>query len=106
MDKIHQDIKKIEEKINDIDERLENIESILYDCMDIEKTKYEKMEKKIDRILELFDVEIKGKLDKMSNHVDWVDDVYTKVRRPLNYIVNKCTGGEETLDERLSITEQ
>ena len=29
---------------------------------------------------------------KMNNHVDFVEDVYTTVRHPLNYICNKFNG--------------
>lgn len=29
---------------------------------------------------------------KMNNHVDFVEDVYTTVRHPLNYICNRFNG--------------
>ena len=43
------------------------------------------MDKKIDRILELVETDCK----KMREHIDFVEDVYDKVKQPFNYVMDK-----------------
>jgi len=42
------------------------------------------IETKLDKILELLEVDCK----KMSNHIDFIENVYDKVKSPFNYIMN------------------
>jgi len=57
------------DKIHDIHERVERIEE------------------KLDKIINLLEHNQKS-VDKMSNHIDFIDGVYNKVKSPLNTICN------------------
>ena len=49
----------------------------------------EKIEGKIDLILEILNGDMKKNCDKMAGHIDFVERVYDKVKNPLGYICNK-----------------
>lgn len=51
--------------------------------------KIESIERKLDLILLKLDENIIKSCDKMENHIDFVNGVYTTVKVPLNYISNK-----------------
>lgn len=55
---------------------LEKIEKIEKDII--------KIENKINRLLELFEVDCK----KMSNHIDFVENVYENIKTPFTFIMN------------------
>ncbi len=49
----------------------------------------EAIERKLDLILFKLDGSVIKNCDKMGNHIDFVNSVYTTVKVPLNYISNK-----------------
>jgi hypothetical protein len=49
----------------------------------------EMIERKLDLILLKLDGSVIKNCDKMGNHIDFVNSVYTTVKVPLNYISNK-----------------
>lgn len=51
--------------------------------------KLDKLEKKIDCILEILETKVSKECEKMSTHIDFIDKVYEKVKNPLNFITNK-----------------
>jgi hypothetical protein len=53
---------------------------------------YERIEKKLDRILEVIDKKISKSCNKMSSHIDFVENVYDNVKNPLGFICNKVSG--------------
>ena len=63
-------LKTIESKINNIESKITNIES-----------KIDNIESKINNI-EL-------RYNRMDNHLDLVEDVYYKMKLPLNYFINR-----------------
>lgn len=52
--------------------------------LDLEKH-FTIMEKKMDKILELLEKDCK----KMSDHIDFVENVYDNVKMPFYYVMNK-----------------
>ena len=74
--------------------------------MDTEiKEKFDSLESKMNEIdlklitiLELLQNDIRPNCKKMSSHIDFVDNVYENVKKPLGFICNKVTklSGEET----------
>lgn len=70
----------LEEKINDLDDKLSDI-------------------------LILLERDIKPNCNKMSNHIDFVDNVYDNVKNPLGYICSKVSvlGGNK---EEYSLTDK
>jgi|TARA_B100001121_G_scaffold257790_1_gene236196 cell shape-determining protein MreC len=53
---------------------------------------YDRIEKKLDKILEVFDTKISKSCNKMSSHIDFVENVYDNVKNPLGYLCNKVSG--------------
>ena len=47
----------------------------------------ENLEKKMDKILELLETDCK----KMSNHIDFVENVYENIKMPFNYLMDKVS---------------
>jgi hypothetical protein len=62
-------------------------------CIRIEimnlKNQVERMEEKLDSVLEKLDTSIIKNCDKMGDHIDFVNNVYDTVKVPLHYISNK-----------------
>lgn len=58
------------------------------DKLDLILTKLNKLEKDIDLIKSELDI-IKKQTSKMDKHVDFVENVYTKVEYPLHYVCDK-----------------
>uniref|UniRef100_A0A6C0J637 Uncharacterized protein n=1 Tax=viral metagenome TaxID=1070528 RepID=A0A6C0J637_9ZZZZ len=52
------------------------------------RLKIDILDKKIDLLLKNEETNTKN-CDKMGNHVDFVESIYTKVKYPLEYITNK-----------------
>ena len=52
--------------------------------LDLEK-QFKIMEKKMDRILEVLETDCK----KMSDHIDFVENVYDNVKMPFYYVMDK-----------------
>lgn len=60
------------------------------------KIKIERVEEKLDAILQKMDANIIKNCDKMGEHIDFVNNVYDTVKVPLHYIsskVQKIIGG-------------
>ena len=53
------------------------------------KNKIERMEEKLDAILQRMENSIIKNCDKMGDHIDFVNNVYDTVKVPLHYISNK-----------------
>ena len=47
------------------------------------------IERKLDLILMKLDASVIKNCDKMGNHIDFVNGVYSNVKSPLNFITNK-----------------
>ena len=55
------------------------------------KMRLDILERKIDLILETLKIDIQPNCEKMSSHIDFVDNVYDTVKAPLNYICSKVS---------------
>ena len=53
------------------------------------KSKIERMEEKLDAILQKMDNHVIKNCNKMGDHIDFVNNVYDTVKVPLHYISNK-----------------
>jgi hypothetical protein len=53
------------------------------------KNQVERMEEKLDAIMQKLDNNIIKNCDKMGEHIDFVNNVYDTVKVPLHYISNK-----------------
>ena len=53
---------------------------------------YERIEKTLDQILEVIDKKISKSCNKMSSHIDFVENVYDNVKNPLGFLCNKVSG--------------
>ena len=51
--------------------------------------KIDRIEKKLDFLIDKIDNDVIYKCDKMSSHIDFIDSVYENVKNPLNYVCNK-----------------
>ena len=47
------------------------------------------LEVKLNKITELLENDVKPNCNKMSSHIDFVDNVYETVKSPLNFMCNK-----------------
>ena len=76
---------------------MDNFENIKLQISNLEKLiieKFESLEKKIDSINKNND-EIKKECTKMGSHIDFIEDTYTTLQMPLNYLkksVERLTG--------------
>lgn len=50
--------------------------------------KVDKLQKDVETILTLLESSVKNNCDKMSEHIDFIEDVYNKVKYPMNYVVD------------------
>ena len=64
----------IDQEILDIHEKLVALE-----------TRYERIEQKLDKILELLEKDCK----KMTDHIDFIENVYDNVKSPFYYLMDK-----------------
>jgi hypothetical protein len=53
------------------------------------KTQLARLEDKVDNIIELLDGSLKNNCEKMGEHIDFVEQVYSNVKYPLEYMCNK-----------------
>jgi uncharacterized protein (DUF342 family) len=72
---------KENEKIDIQEDERELLENKM---LDLEK-QFERMEKKMDKILELLEKDCK----KMTDHIDFVENVYDNVKMPFYYVMDK-----------------
>jgi hypothetical protein len=71
-------------EIEEIDISNRDIDFLKIKMLDLE-SRFEIMEKKIDKMLELLEKDCK----KMSAHIDFVENVYDNVKKPFYYVMNK-----------------
>ena len=62
-------------EINEIREEMEGIKDLLED-----------MNKKLDKINNTIEIEVKESCTKMGEHIDFVEVVYNKIKAPLSYL--------------------
>ena len=75
---IENKIKNIENKIENIENKIENIQNIINE-----------INIKNDKILLLLNSEVVENTKKMSDHIDFIENIYTNIKSPLGYICNK-----------------
>lgn len=51
--------------------------------------KLDKMEMKLNKLLSLCSNDISKNCEKMADHIDFVDNVYDKVKYPLQFLTNR-----------------
>ena len=62
-----------------------NQEQDIYDKIVTLESRCERIEQKLDKILELLEKDCK----KMTDHIDFIEDVYDNVKSPFYYIMDK-----------------
>jgi hypothetical protein len=72
------------DKIIGLENRTEQIEQKIDKIVELEN-RTERIEQKIDKILELLEKDCK----KMSDHIDFVENVYDNVKMPFYYVMDK-----------------
>ena len=50
---------------------------------------YSRIEEKLDLIISIFQKDVAPNCEKMSGHIDFVENVYENVKNPLGYLCNK-----------------
>ena len=60
------------------EERLSNLEA-----------QQQRIEEKLDQILNILQTKVTQNCEKMSEHIDFIENVYDNVKNPLGYICNK-----------------
>ena len=62
------------------------------------------LEVKLNKIIELIENDVAPNCNKMSSHIDFVDNVYDTVKSPLNFMCNKVNvlSGKEISDNSLT----
>lgn len=59
--------------------------------------KVDKLQEDVDKILSLLESSVKNNCDKMSEHIDFIEDVYSKVKYPMDYVVDKINNTRNML---------
>jgi hypothetical protein len=54
-----------------------------------DRERQKRIEAKLDKILELLEEKVTKNCEKMSEHIDFIDNVYDNVKNPLGFICNK-----------------
>jgi uncharacterized protein YaaN involved in tellurite resistance len=62
-----------------------SIEQNILEKLVILENRFEKIEQKIDKILELLEKDCK----KMTDHIDFIENVYDNVKSPFYYLMDK-----------------
>lgn len=68
----------VEDKFKKLQEKIDNLEEII-----------NQQNNKLDLILKILNEDIKENCEKMSNHINFIETVYDKVKSPMYYICNK-----------------
>jgi len=87
-------LEKEEEKIDNLEENVEILEDKLEESDN-------KINRKLDEILSILKGDLNKNCQKMSKHIDFVDNVYDTVKNPLGFLVNKMNtliGNDEKYD--------
>ena len=59
------------------------------------ENKIQDIENKLDLILKILHQEVKPNCQKMSEHINFVDGVYTQVKKPMQYVCSFFTEGSK-----------
>ena len=59
--------------------------------------KVDKLQEDIDKIIIILQNDVKNNCDKMSEHIDFIDNVYTRVKYPMDYVVDKINNTRNML---------
>ena len=73
----------IDDKILDINIKLDKLDILI-----------QNLNNKVDTILDFLDSTLKSncnKINKIVEHIEFVDNVYDTVKNPLTYVINKMT---------------
>jgi len=87
-------LEKEEEKIDKLEEKVEILEDKLEESKNT-------INNKLDEILSILKGDLNKNCQKMSKHIDFVDNVYDTVKNPLGFLVNKMNkfiGSDEKYD--------
>lgn len=68
----------VENKFNELQEKINSLEE-----------KINQQNNKLDLILKILNEDIKENCEKMSNHINFIESVYDKVKSPMYFICNK-----------------
>ena len=87
------------------DSKFQNIQNKL----DTLETQMNRIESKLDKLLKDFEIlnDLEPQCKKMSEHIDFVENVYDKVKSPMYYIFNKIskirniTNGNDNMKNKL-----
>ena len=85
------------ESDNECDNEQDNIDFIIDMFIEF-KEKMNNLEKKVDKLLHIFENDVGKSCKKMSGHIDFVENVYENVKYPLTYVcnkINRLTGNDE-----------
>ena len=61
------------------------------------------LELKVDTILELLEKDVKPNCNKMNNHINFVENVYSTVKNPLAFIFNRVNYLRNGEDQEYSL---
>ena len=59
--------------------------------------KVDKLQEDVAKILVLLESSVKANCDKMGEHITFIEDVYSKVRYPMEYVADKITSTRNML---------
>ena len=80
-----EDVEDLEEKKNENKNLNKNLNKLIQHLI----KKHEILEEKLDRVLSILNNEVVENTQKMSNHIDFIDNIYNNVKSPLGYLCNK-----------------
>tara|TARA_B100000795_G_scaffold254529_1_gene225509 strand:- start:261 stop:530 length:270 start_codon:yes stop_codon:yes gene_type:complete len=87
----------MEERLTNMEKQLEGMKSLMIKL----NNNIEKINNKIDIITESIDEDLITECKKMGSHIDFIENVYETVKKPLNYVCDKIN---ILKDEKRSIT--
>ena len=59
------------------------------DMLQIINERMDKLENKLDIIINLLNNNVSNNLNKMNDHIDLMEDIYETVKNPVGYVCNK-----------------
>ena len=66
------------QRIDNLETKIDNLEQ-----------KIDNLEQKIDDIYNLLSNNVVNSCDKMNNHINFIENVYDKIKMPMFFIINK-----------------
>jgi predicted RNase H-like nuclease (RuvC/YqgF family) len=83
------EINLLKERLEKEEENIDRLEEYVEELTEkLEETKLT-INEKLDKILNLLNGNVKTNCQKMSQHIDFVDNVYNTVKNPLGFLVEK-----------------